>query len=321
MSFMILETAVLLFIIILFLAGCIAAKNKILKIFLGIAGGLCVTVYCLFMLLVFEMNYAVVNVDSQTSADGKYEVIMQSVGSPVFFSSADGRFVLKKGKKTISKYKFVLCDDGGSIRSSIWSVTWYSDYVRIVVSGSEQSDEEYDLYFDGRTAEVSLDTVYGKTKSELAASAEKERVTEPRADTYGTTQAVPENSKDNSSEYDENGYPLTDEFEGYKQQLAAIADYISIQDGASLAYGLTAKGWPYAVISSESCEVDGISATVEQCLIFNETYTGEGKREYVYEEFCFDADGNEVRSTRILDFFLVDTDTLEVTDENTTQWH
>ena len=43
-----------------------------------------------------------------------------------------------------------LRDDGGSIRSGIWEVTWHEDYVEVILSGDEQFDEQVILYFDGR---------------------------------------------------------------------------------------------------------------------------------------------------------------------------
>lgn len=43
---------------------------------------------------------------------------------------------------------------------------------------------------------------------------------------------------------------------------------------------LTAKGWPYAVICTESDSEE--AAVVEHRLIYNESYRGEGYSEYVY---------------------------------------
>ena len=37
-------------------------------------------------------------------------------------------------------------DDGRSIRSSIWEVTWYEDHAEVILSG----DEQIILYFDGK---------------------------------------------------------------------------------------------------------------------------------------------------------------------------
>ena len=40
-------------------------------------------------------------------------------------------------------------NDGASISSSCWKVTWHEDYVEIILSGEEQFDEQVILYFDG----------------------------------------------------------------------------------------------------------------------------------------------------------------------------
>ena len=37
--------------------------------------------------------------------------------------------------------------------------------------------------------------------------------------------------------------------------------------------------------------------------------------------FIKDKSGNEVASTKVVDFYLIDTETLEITDEKTNDWH
>jgi hypothetical protein len=276
---------------ILTIWGCICAKNKTIKILLGILSGSIIFVLMLLLFLLYSMNYAITDVDSKTSDDGAHSVIMQSVGSPIFFSAADGRFVLKEGKKTIVKYNFTLYDDGAVIRSSIWEVAWQSDSVRIIVSGSEQADHLYELYFDGRVEDTQLDTQYGST-----------------AGNNSDSKSVNSNS--------------VNEDQAYKKQMEAIAMYLAEQDTADFhcEYFLNAKGRPYAVISRDTEEIYGTTVTVERRLVYNESYAGEGTQEYVYEELYLNDDGSEAQSAKILDFYLVDTDTLDVTDENRTNW-
>jgi hypothetical protein len=74
------------------------------------------------------------------------------------------------------------------------------------------------------------------------------------------------------------------------------------------------------VISRDTEEIYGTTVTVERRLVYNESYAGEGTQEYVYEEFYLNDDGSEAQSAQILDFYLVDTETLDVTDENRTNW-
>lgn len=76
--------------------------------------------------------------------------MLQAVGEPDWpFGSASGRLVLKEGNDKISQTNFELYNDGGSIHSSCWEVTWYEDYVEVILSGDEQFDEQITLYFDG----------------------------------------------------------------------------------------------------------------------------------------------------------------------------
>lgn len=57
-------------------------------------------------MIVYTLNWRVTDVDTDTSSDGTYEVILQQVGEPVFFGATDGRLVLKKDGRTIAKQDF-----------------------------------------------------------------------------------------------------------------------------------------------------------------------------------------------------------------------
>ena len=67
----------------------------------------------------------------------------------ILFGSASGRLFLMESKDKISQTDFELHNDGASISSSCWKVTWHEDYVEIILSGEEQFDEQVILYFDG----------------------------------------------------------------------------------------------------------------------------------------------------------------------------
>lgn len=123
--------------------------KKVLKVILGILLSIVLVICLLYSAFIYMIEYHVATVDKK-SYNG-YEVIMQSVGSPLFFSSADGRLLLKKNDKTINQTDFVLSDDGGSIRKEVWSVSWYKDHVGVVIKGSEQDDTLYNLYYNGKT--------------------------------------------------------------------------------------------------------------------------------------------------------------------------
>ena len=123
--------------------------KKVFKVILGILLSIVLVVCLLYGALIYMIEYRVATVDKK-SYNG-YEVVMQSVGSPLFFSSADGRLLLKKDDKIISQTDFVLSDDGGSIRKEVWSVSWYKDRVGVVIRGDEQDDILYSLYYNGTT--------------------------------------------------------------------------------------------------------------------------------------------------------------------------
>ncbi len=141
--------------------------KKVLKVILGILLSIVLVICLLYSAFIYMIEYHVATVDKKYY--NGYEVIMQSVGSPLFFSSADGRLLLKKNGKTINKTDFVLSDDGGSIRKAVWSVSWYKDHVSVVIRGSEQDDMLYSLYYNGNTKNSIIPSQDGiTTKDDMA---------------------------------------------------------------------------------------------------------------------------------------------------------
>lgn len=141
--------------------------KKVLKVILGILLSIVIVIGLLYGAFIYMIEYHVETVDKK-SYNG-YEVVMQSVGSPLFFSSADGRLLLKKNGKTINKTDFVLSDDGGSVRKEVWSISWYKDHVDVVIRGSEQDDKLYSLYYNGKTKDSIIASQDGiTTKGDMA---------------------------------------------------------------------------------------------------------------------------------------------------------
>ena len=137
---------------------------------------------------------------------------------------------------------------------------------------------------------------------------------------------------DTAIDTDSDGYPMTEEFQSYKKELTAVATYIrntesyqGVKAGDELseflAYNISAKGYPYVNIAEQVYEQDGISTIATHYIIINESYVENGSREYVYQIKFKDKSGNEVASTKVVDFYLIDTETLEITDEKTNDWH
>lgn len=141
--------------------------EKFLKVILCVIGLVCAIALVFGMSISYITNYKKVTVDVSNSPNGKYELTLQAVGEPGWpFGSASGRLVLKEGKDKISQTDFELHNDGGSISSSCWEVTWYEDYVEVILSGEEQFDEQVILYFDGtkeiqQMTDIEADNILG----------------------------------------------------------------------------------------------------------------------------------------------------------------
>ena len=125
--------------------------KKVMKFVFGFVVVIFIIIAVFWGSFVYVSDYKITKADTSVSPDGTYELVLQAVGEADFpFGSASGRLVLYKGKSRISKADFELWDDGRSIRSSIWEVTWHEDSVEVILSGDEQFDEQIILYFDGK---------------------------------------------------------------------------------------------------------------------------------------------------------------------------
>ena len=131
--------------------------KKIIRTILCI---ICLVSGMLFLLtgcFYYETSYKKTIRDTTVSPDGVYELTLIEIGEPVWpFGPASGRLVLNEGDTTISQTDFELRNDGCSIGSNDWTVTWNEDRVEVILSGEEQFDEQLLLYFDGTTQRQTL---------------------------------------------------------------------------------------------------------------------------------------------------------------------
>ena len=144
--------AIVIVITIISLFGCVCIKKSAVRIGLGIIAVLGLMLAGLIGSVTYTTKYRVNSVDSSTSQDGKYELLFQQIGEPDWpFGYTHARLFLKDELGTIAKYSFDVRNDGASVHSDSWQVIWKEDSVEVVISGKEQNDEQYILYFDGKT--------------------------------------------------------------------------------------------------------------------------------------------------------------------------
>lgn len=276
-------------------------NNSTVKIILGSILLIIAPFAILVGSITYVVNYKIREIDIAVSPDGKYELILQQVGDPDWpFGSTHARVVLKEGDKIIKKYRFDVHNDGANISDNSWIVTWYDSSVVWITYGEEQPDQSYRICFDGTGTifSKSLDTHYGVK--------------------YGLQKAVKE-EKIETNPVDEEGYPLDEEWQSYKRELSKIASTIDSVNDSDIECAISAKGYPYAILKQEINEATG--EKTEYHLILNESYGDSSKHEYVLEEYIFSSNREEVSSPTIIDFYLIDCETLEVTDEQINTWH
>ena len=124
--------------------------KKIMKTVLYIMGLPIALFVVVLLCILYETNYKKTICDTSVSLDKIYKLELLTIGEPDWpFGAASGRLILKEGQDKISQIDFELHNDGASISSSCWKVTWHEDYVEVILSGEEQFDEEIILKFDG----------------------------------------------------------------------------------------------------------------------------------------------------------------------------
>lgn len=98
----------------------------------------------------YVTKWRIGEIDVSGSPDGTRELAFQSVGEPDWpFGASHARLVLREGGKTLTKYRFDVANDGGTLGPENWSVSWEAACVKAVLSGEEQPDATYVLGFDG----------------------------------------------------------------------------------------------------------------------------------------------------------------------------
>lgn len=131
--------------------------KKPIKAPLCILGSFLALILAFCLCLHYETNYKKTVCDTSVSPDGKYELILQTIGEPAWpFGPASGRLILKEGDTQIAQADCALRNDGGSISSGCWTVIWNEEHVEAILSGEEQFDEQILLYFDGTIQRQSL---------------------------------------------------------------------------------------------------------------------------------------------------------------------
>ena len=137
--------------------------KKFLKIMLCIMGSLLAVIVVFWCCISYAVNYKKTTCDTSVSPNKKYELTLQAVGEPDWlFGSASGRLILMEGKDKISQTDFELHNDGGSITSNCWKVTWYT--VTVLKFTRELKELGVGIFFE----EQNINTLSGDGEMMLA---------------------------------------------------------------------------------------------------------------------------------------------------------
>ncbi len=140
---------IIIMLTVLSVVGCIKIKNPTAKLLLGMNTIILLALLLLIGSYVYVTKYKITDIDASVSPDGKYEVLFQSVGDPDWpFGHSHARITLRQDDKTIEQFKLAVANDGGVLHPENWHVSWDDTCVIITISGEEQDDVLYTLYYD-----------------------------------------------------------------------------------------------------------------------------------------------------------------------------
>ena len=98
----------------------------------------------------YRTTYAKTEIMTETSEDNQYTLKIYMIGEPEWpFGATHCRLELFKDTKRIIKCPIDIYDDGAIVHEDNFDIRWHEDNVTVTVSGSEQDDNRYILFFDG----------------------------------------------------------------------------------------------------------------------------------------------------------------------------
>ena len=148
-----------LVVTVISIIGCIEMKKPAVRGILGFLAAINIMIVVLAGSFTYVTRYKIHEVAYSTSQDGKYVLLFQQVGDPDWpFGHTHARLILKDESGTIAKYSFDVANDGANVHSDSWQVTWKDTCVETVISGEEQTDCQYILYYNGKKDSNQLET-------------------------------------------------------------------------------------------------------------------------------------------------------------------
>ena len=106
--------------------------KRLIKIIAAVIITMAVAVFSLGMVMVlmfagflYDLDMKVAKVGEEYSPDGRYKVLLQSVGEPAWpYGDYHAKVTVYDGKKVIKKFKRNISDDGGQFREGSYSIEW-----------------------------------------------------------------------------------------------------------------------------------------------------------------------------------------------------
>lgn len=123
-------------------------RNLIVKIIVSV---LIIAIFInvlLFLQLKYEMSWKKTKIAEYRNDDNGYTLLFEQKGEPFLFGPHTVKLTLsdEKGKK-LTDLKAELSNDGAGINDNNARVKWCDNWVEVTLSGCEQKDKTYVLYY------------------------------------------------------------------------------------------------------------------------------------------------------------------------------
>lgn len=127
--------------------------KKIINITICVVLSLLAVLLALFLAWKYKTSWKTTTVGVEQSPDNQYSVIFQAVGEADWpFGPCHCKVTLKNGDRTVETFREDIYDDGGQFQTGNYSVEWMKYGVVITLKGCEQSDQEVEVFYDGRAS-------------------------------------------------------------------------------------------------------------------------------------------------------------------------
>ncbi len=100
-------------------------KKHLNRVFLAVSCIFIAALMVMFSSMVYVEKFQIKTIDTQISSDGKYKLLLQQKGEPVWsFGPVEAKIILMENGKIVDKQELTVYNDGTGLTTQNWFVEW-----------------------------------------------------------------------------------------------------------------------------------------------------------------------------------------------------